>query len=41
MQTVGYIDIKKYLCVAEHITTSEVVITDERNGIIERIDRLN
>ncbi|MCI9195205.1 MAG: hypothetical protein HFF14_06505 [Angelakisella sp.] len=35
MQTVGYIDIKKYLCVAENITTSEVVITDERIQHIE------
>lgn len=30
MQTVGYIDIKKYRCIAENITTNEVILTQER-----------
>jgi hypothetical protein len=35
LQTVGYIDIEKYRCVAEHITTNEVIITSERIAHIE------
>ncbi len=30
IRTVGYIDRNKYCCIAEHITTDEVIITDER-----------
>ena len=30
MQTVGRIDVEKYRCIAENITTDEVVITEER-----------
>ena len=30
MRIVGKIDINKYCCVTDHITTSEVIITDER-----------
>lgn len=30
VQTVGHIDIEKYRCVTEDITTDEVIITDER-----------
>ncbi len=30
MYTVGYIDIEKYRCITEDITTDEVIITDER-----------
>ncbi len=30
MQTVGYIDIEKYRCVMDGITTDEVIITDEQ-----------
>lgn len=30
MRTVGYIDIEKYRCITEDITTDEVVITPER-----------
>ncbi len=30
MKTVGRIDIEKYRCITENITTDEVVITDER-----------
>ncbi len=37
MQTVGHIDIEKYRCIAEHIATTEVIITDERiQHIIDR-----
>ncbi|MBQ9930932.1 MAG: hypothetical protein IJO79_01100 [Firmicutes bacterium] len=30
MHKIGYIDIEKYSCIAEDITTDEVIITDER-----------
>lgn len=30
MQTVGHIDVEKYRCIAENISTDEVIITDER-----------
>lgn len=30
MQTVGYIDIEKYRCITDDITTDEVIITEER-----------
>ena len=30
MRIIGKIDIDKYCCVTNHITTSEVIITDER-----------
>lgn len=36
MQTVGYIDIEKYRCIAENITTDEVIITPERIQHIEQ-----
>lgn len=37
MQTVGRIDIKKYRCITDDITTDEVIITGERIGhIMER-----
>ena len=37
MQTVGYIDIEKYRCITDDITTDEVIITDERiQHIMER-----
>ena len=37
MQTVGYIDIEKYRCITDDITTDEVIITDERiQHILER-----
>jgi len=37
VQTVAYIDIKKYRCILENISTDEVIITDERiQHIIDR-----
>ena len=30
MLTVGYIDIEKYRCITDDITTDEVIITEER-----------
>ena len=30
MQTVGHIDIEKYRCITDDITTDEVIITEER-----------
>ena len=37
MQTVGHIDIEKYRCITDAITTDEVIITDERiQHIMER-----
>lgn len=30
MQVVGHIDIEKYCCITDDITTDEVIITDER-----------
>ena len=30
MQTVGYLDIEIYRCIAEHISTDEVILTPER-----------
>lgn len=30
MQTVGYIDVEKYRCIADDIITDEVIITSER-----------
>lgn len=35
MRTVGYIDIEKYRCVTDNITTNEVIITDERTQHIK------
>lgn len=37
MQTVGYIDIEKYRCISENISSNEVILTNERiRHIIER-----
>jgi hypothetical protein len=35
VQTVGYIDVEKYRCIADNITTNEVIITSERIQHIE------
>jgi hypothetical protein len=35
VQTVGYIDIEKYRCITDDITTDEVIITPERVQHIE------
>lgn len=35
MRTAGYIDIEKYRCITDDITTDEVVITEERVRHIE------
>lgn len=35
MRTVGHIDIKKYYCITNDITTDEVIITEERTRHIK------